>query len=74
MSDSLQPALEFSGLDYQSELSFTPPGDLPDLGIEPMFLLFLYWHVDYLLLNQGEAQNRTQWSKEKAVYLNLNFK
>ena len=39
VSDSLQPqtplSMEFSRQEYWSGLPFSPPGDLPDLGIEP---------------------------------------
>ena len=47
VSNSLQPhvahkaplPVRFSRQDYQSGLPFPPPGDLPDLGIEPASLV-----------------------------------
>ena len=45
MSDSLQPyqqgplSMGFPRQEYWSGLPFPPPGDLPDPGIKPMFLM-----------------------------------
>ena len=34
------PSVGFSRQEYWSELPFPSPGDLPDLGIEPMSLMY----------------------------------
>ena len=50
-----------SGEEYQSELTFPSPGDLRDLGIEPMSPA---WQVDSLpLSHQGRAKVLTGWYK-----------
>ena len=50
-----------SGEEYQSELTFPSPGDLRDLGIEPMSPA---WQVDSLpLSHQGRAKLLTGWYK-----------
>ena len=41
---------ELSWQEYWSRLSFPPPGDLPNLGIEPAFLGSPAWQEDSLLL------------------------
>ena len=42
--------MEFSGQEYWSGLPFPPPGDLSDLGIEPMSYLSPVLQEDSLLL------------------------
>ena len=49
MFDSLRPSgvhqtllsMGFSRQEYWSGLPFPPPGDLPDLGIEPMIIIYI---------------------------------
>ena len=40
----------FSRQEYWSGLPFPPPGDFPNLGIEPKFLASLHWQADSLPL------------------------
>ena len=41
-------SMGFSRHKYWSELPCPPPGDLPDLGIEPQSLPLLHWQVGSL--------------------------
>ena len=43
----------FSKQEYWNGLLCLPPGDLPDPGIEPMFLRLLNWHAGSLPLVPG---------------------
>ena len=43
-------SMVFSRQEYWSGLPFPPPGDLPDSGIEPAFLVSRHWHADSLPL------------------------
>ena len=48
-------SMGFSWQEYQSELLFPPPGDLPDLGIKPESPASLL-QADSLLLSHQEAR------------------
>ena len=58
VSNSLQPyvarqaplAMGFSRQKYWPELPCPPPGDLPDLGTEPVSLTLLHWQEGSLSL------------------------
>ena len=41
----------FSKQEYWSRLPFPPPGDLPDLEINPCLLHLLHWQTDSLTLS-----------------------
>ena len=43
-------SMGFSKQEYWSGLPCSPPGDLPDPGVEPMSLTFLHWQVGSLPL------------------------
>ena len=47
-------SMGFSRQEYWSVLSFPPPGDLPNPGIEPTSPVFLHWLVDSLPLSHLE--------------------
>ena len=42
------PSMGFFRQGYWSGLLFPPPGDLPDLGIEPTRVCLLHWQTDSL--------------------------
>ena len=44
----------FSRQEYWSRLSFPSPGDLPDPGIEPTYLVYPGWQADSLPLHHLE--------------------
>ena len=48
-------SMEFSRQEFCSELSFPPPGDLPDPGMEPTYLHLLHWQADSLPLSHMES-------------------
>ena len=55
-------SMGFSRQEHWSGLPFPAPGDLPDLGIEPVSLGFLALHVDSLLLShQGSPLYNRTW-------------
>ena len=58
-------SMGFSWQEYRSELSFPPPGDLPDLGIEPAFPASLL-QADALLLSHRGSLVRTLYSNSNA--------
>ena len=52
-------SMRFSQQEYRSGLSFPPPGDLPDPGIEPASLASPALEVNFLLLShQGSPVER----------------
>ena len=48
-------SMEFSRQEYWSGLPCSPPGDLPNPGIEPASPTLLHWQVDSLPLSHHEA-------------------
>ena len=46
-------SVEFSRQEYWSGLPFPPPGDLPDPGIEPMFVVPPAWAGGLFLSHLG---------------------
>ena len=54
----------FSRQEYWSELLFSPPGDLPDPGIEPTSLNLLHWQAGSLpLVPPGKPLQRSKWAE-----------
>ena len=63
------PSMEFSRQEYWSGLPFSPPGDLPNPGIEPMFLASPAMVGSFFTTEScGKPNNnRRLWIKEKYI-------
>ena len=75
LSDSLRPhrltayqapvSMECSRQEYWSGLPFPPPGDLPDLGIEPMSPKSPELQADFFFLPLSHLGNQTSVGSQK---------
>ena len=52
-------SMVFSRQEYWNGLPYSPSGDLPDLGIEPVFQCLLHWQADSYLWTTWEALDST---------------
>ena len=55
--------MEFSRQEYWNGQPFPSPGDLPDPGIEPKFLMSLHWQVGSLPLMPSGKPMGFEFSK-----------
>ena len=62
-------SMGFSKQEYWSGLPFPPPGDLPNLGIEPRLLWLLHWQADSLPPNHLGSPLPLPVCKAKSVVL-----
>ena len=59
-------SMGFSRQEYCSELSFPPPGDLPNPGIEPSLLGLLHWLAGFFITEPPGKPQRGQRKAKKA--------
>ena len=66
-------SLGFSRQEYWSGLPCSPPGDLPNPGVEPGLLYFLHWQVYSLpLVPPGKPWGRSIYGRSNALLIICN--